>query len=332
VGLAVQSKLLRDSSVQLRPYNAATQQRQIRDRLHALDLINERFSRAFRVSLFSLLRRSSDVTVESVTFINADKFNEMYKGPMSFNVVSMKPLRGNALISFPGNLIYMAVDTMFGGNSMPTSGQNDAERDFSLTEQRITLKLLRQAMDTYKQSWRSVFPIEPEYVRSETISKFANISSSQSETLIHTSLVLEIGTLQERFSITFPYAMIEPIRPLLSNMVTDHYNDDIKDWNHQMSSEIRDSRIELTTNFLYIDSSINEIMALQVGDVLPVKLPNEVVASVNGVPVVVCEYGTDQGRRALRVKETINHALLNPKPPKRFVKGASNEVKDIHNE
>src|SRR5690606_7403367 len=46
-----------------RPFNPANQHRIIRERLHALDIINERFARGFRMNLFSLLRRTADITV-----------------------------------------------------------------------------------------------------------------------------------------------------------------------------------------------------------------------------------------------------------------------------
>ena len=47
---------LKDAGV--RPYDPATQHRVIHERLHALDIINERFARYFRMSLFNLIRRS----------------------------------------------------------------------------------------------------------------------------------------------------------------------------------------------------------------------------------------------------------------------------------
>lgn len=42
----------------IRPYDPNTQRRVVRERLQALEIINERFARHFRMGLFNLLRRS----------------------------------------------------------------------------------------------------------------------------------------------------------------------------------------------------------------------------------------------------------------------------------
>lgn len=47
----------------VKPYDPTTQRRVVRERLHALEIINERFARQFRMGLFNLLRRSPDITV-----------------------------------------------------------------------------------------------------------------------------------------------------------------------------------------------------------------------------------------------------------------------------
>src|SRR5690606_7542088 len=52
----------------VKPYVPASQHRVIRERLHSLDIINERFARHFRVALFNLIRRSADITVDSVRY------------------------------------------------------------------------------------------------------------------------------------------------------------------------------------------------------------------------------------------------------------------------
>ena len=50
----------------IRPYDPNTQRRVVRERLQALEIINERFARQFRMGLFNLLRRSPDITVGAI--------------------------------------------------------------------------------------------------------------------------------------------------------------------------------------------------------------------------------------------------------------------------
>ena len=57
-----------------RPFDPANQHRVIRERLQALDIINERFARLFRVALFNLIRRSADITVAGVRYQSYSEF------------------------------------------------------------------------------------------------------------------------------------------------------------------------------------------------------------------------------------------------------------------
>lgn len=47
-----------DGDSHIRPYDPNTQRRVVRERLQALEIINERFARSYRMALFNLLRRS----------------------------------------------------------------------------------------------------------------------------------------------------------------------------------------------------------------------------------------------------------------------------------
>jgi len=56
-----------------RPYDFQNQMRIVRGRMPTLEMINERFARLFRVSLYNLLRRSPEI---SITPVAIKKFSE----------------------------------------------------------------------------------------------------------------------------------------------------------------------------------------------------------------------------------------------------------------
>jgi len=47
---------------------------------------------------------------------------------------------------------------------------------------------------------------------------------------------------------------------------------------------------------------------LRAGDVLPINIPENIVAKVDGVPVMECGYGLFNGQYALRVQKMISAA------------------------
>ena len=50
---------------------------------------------------------------------------------------------------------------------------------------------------------------------------------------------------------------------------------------------------------------VRELLGLRVGDVLPVDMPETVVARVDGIPVLAGEYGRRADRMALKVRQQL---------------------------
>lgn len=292
------------SSGNVRPYDAATQHRVVKERLHALDIINERFAREFRSDLFHLLRRTADITVDSIEYQSYTTFTQYMPTPSNLNLVAMKPLKGNALMVFPPNLVYGVVDNLFGGDGkllMKTEG-----RDFTPTEHRIIGLLLEKAIRCYEYAWSGVYAIKIDVIRSEMQPQFANPTSSSNEVVVNSTFSLEVGDLRTKFNIAIPYQMIEPIRALLNGPLETNPEED-RYWKEQMAIELHDSTIEIEATLVDIPLRLEDFIGLKVGDFIPVDIPEIVTASVQGIPVMQCEFGTLNEQRALVVNALVDH-------------------------
>ena len=295
----------------IRAFDPSAQHRIIRDRLHALDIINARFARLFRIGLFNLIRRTPDITLSSVDYNSFSSFSRNVPVPANINVVSMKPLRGSALVMFPPNLVFMVVDSLFGGDGRFLTRSEG--RDFTNTEQRIITRLVSLATDAYQEAWQSIFPLEITYLRSEMQARFANITNSPNEIVVNTTFNLEVGNLVSNFQICIPYAMIEPIKDILGNPRAESENREDEDWQQRMAGEIRQSQVELVADFVDIEARIRDVVALKPGDILPFELPQEITAHVDNVPVLKAGFGSHRGHHALRVSNILDHSMNNLK-------------------
>jgi len=318
------------SVARIRAYDPASQHRVIRERLHGLDLINQRFARRFRVGLFNLIRRSADISVESMHYQSYRDFVRNVPVPTNLNLISMKPLRGTALVVFPPNLIYMVVDNLFGGDGRFVTKSEG--REFTNTEQRIIRRVLDLALDSYQKCWQTVFALEMAYVRSEVQAKFASITNSPNEIIVNTTFHIDVGNLSSYFQICIPYSMIEPLRDLLANPAIGAHEGNDQAWTQRMAGKLRDSEVDLVAEFVTVPSRIRKVRALQVGDVLPIELPKSVIAHVHGVPVLECEYGSHKNQRALRVQRVINHSSPDGAAAEVFVKGHLPTVQESDHE
>ena len=284
-------------------YNLGTQERIVRGRMHTLEIINERFARHLRSTLFTFMRRSADISVGAVNIQKYGDFMRHLPVPANINLLHMKPLRGTALFVFDPNLVFLVVDNLFGGDGrfhMRVEG-----RDFTQTEQRIITRLLNLALESYGSAWKPIYPLEFEYLRAEMHTKFANIATPN-EVVVNTTFHIEFGPIGGALHVCIPYSMIEPIRDLLSNPVQDEVEID-KRWVKQLSQQVQSADVQLKAEFQTIPSTIGQLLKLKAGDVLPIEMPESVIAKVDGIPVMECGYGISNGRYALRVEQMINH-------------------------
>ncbi|WP_036771474.1 flagellar motor switch protein FliM [Photorhabdus australis] len=292
---------------EVRPYDPNTQRRVVRERLQALEIINERFARHFRMGLFNMLRRSPDITVGAIKIQPYHEFARNLAVPTNLNLVHLKPLRGTALFAFAPSLVYIAVDNLFGGDGrFPTKVEG---REFTHTEQRVINRMLRMALDSYRDAWDSIFKIEVEYVRSEMQVKFTNITTSPNDIVVTTPFQVEIGALSGEFNICIPFAMIEPLRERLTNPPLENVRQEDSLWRESLVKQVQHSELELVANFVDIPLRLSKILQLQPGDILPIDKPERLIVHVDGVPVLTSQYGTLNGQYALRVEHLINPVL-----------------------
>ncbi len=294
----------------IRPFDPATQQRVVRGRLHTFDIINERFARHFRMALFNLIRRNADITVGGVKIQKYSDFTRNLPVPANINLIAMKPLRGNALVVFPPNLVFLVVDSLFGGDGRFLTKSEG--REFTHTEQRIIRRLLSLALESYAEGWKSVYPVELEFQRSEMQVKFTNITNTANELVVNTTFHLEVGAFGSDFHICMPYSMIEPIRDLLSGPLQKKDAEEDRYRMQQLAGEVKQSSVRLVADFTRISSTLDRVQRLAVGDVLPIELPKEITARVDDVPVLQCGFGSLNDRKALRVTRVIDHVAHTP--------------------
>lgn len=292
----------------IKPYDPHTQRRVIRERLHSLEIINERFARQFRMGLFNLLRRSPDITAGNIKIQPYHEFARNLPVPTNLNLLHLNPLRGTSLMAFSPGLVFMAVDNLFGGDGrFPTKADG---REFTPTEQRVIHRMLSMAREAYEFAWSSIYKIKTEYIRSEIQVKFTNITSSPNDVVVTTPFSVEIGSHRGEFNICIPFSTIEPLRELLSNPPMDNSRHEDSHWRGLLTSQMRETELELTARFADIGTRLSSVMQMKKGDIIALDKQEFIEASVGGVPVFTARYGAVNNQYALKVEQMIQPSLL----------------------
>lgn len=287
-------------------YDFTSQDRIVRGRMPTLEMVNERFARHFRISLFNLLRRSPEIAVGGVQLI---KFAEYVHGlfvPANMNLVRIRPLQGTALFTFDPKLIFAIVDNFFGGNCrLPAKIEG---RDFTPTEHRVIEMILARAFADLEEAWLPVLPTKFEHLGSEVNPHFVNIVSP-TEVVVVTVFHIDLEGGGGDLHLALPYAMIEPIRELLATGVQSDRGERDDRWFSSLREEIKTVEVELYSILVEAQLTFSELLDLKAGDVIPVDLPKTILAKVDEVPVFRSTFGTSRGRLALRVVESIRNPI-----------------------
>lgn len=285
-----------------RSFDFSSQDRIVRGRMPTLEMVNERFARHLRISMFNMMRRAAEVSINGVQMMKFGEYIHTLFVPTSLNMVRFSPLKGTALITMEARLVFILVDNFFGGD-----GRFHAKiegREFTPTERRIVQLLLKIIFEDYKNAWAPVMDTEFEYLDSEVNPAMANIVSP-TEVAVISSFHIEVDGGGGDFHITMPYSMIEPIRELLdAGVQSDKQDTDVR-WYKALKEEIMGIDVGFESKLVEKQMSLQQVMALKPGDIIPVEIPEYITMDVEELPSFRCKLGKSRDNLALKVYEKI---------------------------
>lgn len=297
-------------------YDFTSQDRIVRGRMPTLEMINERFAREFRITLFNLLRRTAEISVGGVQMLKFSEYVHTLFVPTSLNLVRVNPLRGTGLFVFDPKLVYIVVDNFFGG-----TGQFHAKiegRDFTPTEMRIIMMLLQSAFDDFEKAWQPLLDVKFEYISSEVNPQFANIVSP-SEVVVVSTFHVELEGGGGEIHVTLPYTMLEPLREALDAGLSSDRAEVDERWVNALRDEVRTADVEMTATLLEMKMSLRDVMGFKEGVVIPIEMPEYVTLKSGGVPVFRGSYGVSNECYAVQVKKQVERPVVHTASMKQIV-------------
>ncbi len=296
----VAQDVARDGEV--RAYNMSSQERIVRGRMPTMEVVNERFARNLRLGLFNFIRRTPEISVGSIAVQRFSAFLRELAVPTNFNVMAVRPLRGNALVVCAPSLIFGVIDTLYGGlGKFQTRIEG---REFSATENRVIGRVVAVIAEEYKKAWRGIYPIELVYQRSEMQPQFANVATP-SEIVIATSFQLEIGEIVGSIHVCLPYATLEPIRDVLYSSTQGDSQEVDRRWINLLTREMQAVEITMVAELARTRTTVEQLLAMKAGDFIELDREPRIQAKVDGVPLFECHYGTHNSKYAIRIDKNL---------------------------
>lgn len=293
-----------EDTSEVTPYDLTSQEKILRGRLPTLDIINQMFSRLFRATFSSLMRKSVDVSVVSTDTLKFGDFLRTLPVPSSLHIFRMEPFRGHGLLVVESKLVFTVVDNFFGG-----SGANAAKitgRDFSTIEIRMIKNVVLSALEDLEKAWKPVHPVTTTYVRSEVNPQFAAIVPPSDMVLV-LLFDIELETISGTLTICLPYASIEPILPKLKASFQSEEMEVDQVWAKRMRSELLHTEVEAVAVLGEANITPSELLKFKVGDTLmltadvaePLTMKVEGIEKIKGFP------GVYRSNKAIQVDSII---------------------------
>ncbi len=287
-----------DDDGSTRQYDFNSEDRIVRGRMPTLEMINERFARYLRISMFNMLRRSTEISVGGIQTLKFGEYIHTLFVPTSLNLIKMKPLRGTALLVIEPTLVFILVDNYFGGE-----GKFHAKiegREFTPTEQRVIHMFMEICFIDLVKAWEPVMPIEFEFSSREVNPQFANIVSP-TEVVVVSSLHVELEGGGGNIHLTMPYSMLEPIRELLDAGIQSDRSDVDERWSQALSDEIKSAEVEVSATLTKTTLTLQDVMNLTEGDIIAINIPDEVGVYAEDIPIFKAHHGVHNGHYAIKI-------------------------------
>lgn len=284
----------------IRPYDFTSQEKIVRGKMPSLDIINERLARNFRIALSADLRKIVEVVNVNVNITKFYDFLRSVPFPSSLNIIKLEPLRGFSLVAFDAPMIFTLIEFYFGGSG---KGYYKPEgREFTPIEQRIIHKVVMMFLESMEEAWKPVFPVKPQYIRSEMNPQFVTIVTPV-DVVIETEFKLEIETRECKIMVCIPYSSVEPIKEkLYSAFLADRDEIDLK-WVSRLKSQLKETPVQIKAVLGKTKIDFKTLIELKPGDIINLekRVDEDIEVLVEGVRKFKGKLGTFKGNYAIKI-------------------------------
>jgi len=296
-----------NTKVRVRKHDLASENSSLGVNVSAIDMINERFIRMFRLGLLEVLRTTPRVNPTRVQILKFGDYIKTLKAPLSVNTIRISPLRGNSVIMIDPNVVFSSLDSFFGGFGKGVSDL-PAGRMFTATENRIIHIILSVFFRSLKDAWAPILEIDCEKVSAEINPQFAQIAD-ENDLVVLTRFDAEATASGGKgfMDLVYPYATLKPLRDLLRNRVASGEGNEESDkiWREDLAVAVGDSELDVRVMMGEIKTSLYHLRNMKEGDLLFFKKPDQAQFLANGVPTFGVNIGTRGSNVAVRVEKQI---------------------------
>ena len=187
-----------------------------REQLRTMQIIAETFSRLASTTLSAALRLPCELSVDLVDQMTYDEYMAPIEGHSTLAVVSMEPLKGQAVVHIDAAGTDALVERVFGSRLVPVAAKPLASGGVTDLEMAQLERVLSAAVKDLGEAWGFVpGGLRPALAAVETETRFCQVVPP-SEMIVITACSLLVGPVKGRLTVVYPFLLLEPVLHTLS--------------------------------------------------------------------------------------------------------------------
>ncbi len=278
------------------------------ERLPMLEIVFDRLVRLMTTSLRNFTSDNVEVSLDRITSVRFGDYMNSIPLPAVLCVFKAEEWQNFGLATVDSNLIYSMIDVLLGGRRGQALLRIEG-RPYTTIETNLVKRLLEVVLADAEQAFRPLSPVTFTIDRLETNPRFAAISRPANAAIL-VRLHIDMEDRGGNIELLLPYATIEPIRAVLMQMFMGEKFGRNPVWEGHLATEIVQAQISVDAVLYEAEVPLRQLMALQVGDTLPLDTRADAQVAVRCGNVMLTE--GRMGRVGDRVAIRITRQLRKP--------------------
>jgi flagellar motor switch protein FliM len=292
-----------------RPYDLVARDKIVRGRMPMLDRLNERWVNELQRKLVDLIRQPIEVALQPAQLALYADWLAALAVPTCFNVYAVKPWQRNAVVAVDGKLLFVLVDSYYGGAGKPAT--NAAREALTPTEQRLNKVLVDLVVEHFRRAFATVATLDLQAAQTEINPTYVTMATA-SETVVVTRVDITLNGAGGSVSIVAPLSAFDTVRDKLAEGLKTVSPETRQRWRQGLRAQLEHTDLELSTVFLEMEISVRELLRMQPGDILPIEMPKAATLRSGGRPLLRGKFGRSRGYNAVSVLEAVKQTTEEP--------------------
>ncbi len=236
------------------------------EKLPMLEIVVEKLVRLLTTALRNLTSETIDIELVNFNSLRFGTYMKTVPVPTLISIFKAVEWENFGLVIIDTLLVYSLVDTLFGGKRSSTPIKNEG-RAFTEIEQALVKQITDLVLNELGTSFDPITPATFSFERMESNPNFVTIARP-GDAVILLQLKVEVENRGGKIDLLIPYAMLEPIKDLLTQVFMGEKFGVDAEWEENLTDNIMTIELPLEVVIINKPTKIFDVANLKVGHII----------------------------------------------------------------